>query len=185
MKASMSLKVGRRAGFSLQHCAVMLLNLPLGSLVSGWVAPCPTCQIRECSGRVEKGYSRVTSSYTMVLEGKGAGEGRGGEGEERLLTMTVREHKHYYTSYYTNISKFGKRMHVLTQMKTHRLQRWVSGIKWFLLLAPTASSYSQGAGKLVLRLPSFSYSVLEGSQRCKLGDGGRRTLKRGIRVGYP
>lgn len=71
MEASMSLKLGLRVGFSFQHRLMMLLNLPFGSMVSGCVAPCPTCQIRDWSGRVEKGCSRATSSYTMVLRGGG------------------------------------------------------------------------------------------------------------------
>lgn len=74
MEASMSLKLGLRVGFSFQHRLMMLLNLPFGSMVSGCVAPCPTCQIRDWSGRVEKGCSRVTSSYTMVLRGGGKGK---------------------------------------------------------------------------------------------------------------
>lgn len=70
----MSLKLGLRVGFSFQHRLMMLLNLPFGSMVSGCVAPCPTCQIRDWSGRVEKGCSRATSSYTMVLRGGGRRE---------------------------------------------------------------------------------------------------------------
>jgi len=77
IEASMSLKLGLRVGFSFQHRLMTLLNLPFGSMVRGCVAPCPTCQIRDWSGKVEKGCSRVTSSYTMVLRGGGGGRGEG------------------------------------------------------------------------------------------------------------